>query len=228
MSNFPLRIRAGAELPTLLILRNFVRDSEYVYTIEDKVSVTKDKVTERVALAVRDRREQQRLTLRELSATSGVSSSMISDIERGAKSPTIATLSALAEALGVTIATLVDVPVALTGRIHVVRASERTTSSDPTSGARRDSFKSPLTTSKVEFSRYTVPRRAMAGPFAAHATGTIEHMYLAAGSIVATFGVDSVTLGPGDCCSCAADAPHSFDNRSGKVEASIYIVLERP
>lgn len=189
---------------------------------------TKDKVTERVALAVRDRREQQGLTLRALATTSGVSSSMISDIERGAKSPTIATLSALADALGVPIAALVEIPAPLTGRIHVVRASERTTSDDPTSGAGRDSFKSPLTASRVEFTRYTVPRRAMAGPFAAHARGTIEHMYLAAGSILATFGADAVTLEPGDYCSCMADAPHSFDNRSGKAEASIYIVLERP
>lgn len=189
---------------------------------------TKDKVTERVASAVRDRREQRGLTLRALSTTSGVSSSMISDIERGAKSPTVATLAALADALGVTIAALVEIPAPLTGRIHVVRASERTISSDPTSGARRDSFRSPLTMSRVEFSHYTVPRRAMAGPFAAHAKGTIEHMYVAAGSILATFGIDSVTLGPGDCCSCTADAPHSFDNRSGKSEASIYIVLERP
>jgi transcriptional regulator with XRE-family HTH domain len=188
----------------------------------------KDKVAEGVALAVRDRREQQGLTLRALAKMSGVSASMISDIERGAKSPTIATLSALAQALSVPLAALVESPVPLTGRIHVVRASERSSSTDPTSGARRDSFKSPLTKSRVEFTRYTVPRRAIAGPFAAHPAGTIEHMYLATGSIVATVGAESVTLGPGDCCSCMADAPHSFDNRAGKAKASIYIVLERP
>jgi hypothetical protein len=37
-----------------------------------------------------------------------------------------------------------------------------------------------------------------------------------------------VKLEAGDFCSCLADAPHQFDNRTGDVEALIYIVVERP
>jgi transcriptional regulator with XRE-family HTH domain len=77
----------------------------------------KDKMTERVARAIRDRREQLGLTLRALSSASGVSSSMISDIERGAKSPTISTLSALADALDVSIPLVEHAPA--TGRVAV-------------------------------------------------------------------------------------------------------------
>lgn len=67
----------------------------------------------------------------------------------------------------------------------------------------------------------------VAGPFAAHARGTIEHMHLAAGNIRAEFGDDAVSLESGDCCTCLADAPHLFDNSKGKVPAQIYIVVER-
>jgi transcriptional regulator with XRE-family HTH domain len=191
------------------------------------LSTIKDNVTERLAQAIKHRREQLGLTLRALASTSGVSSSMISDIERGAKSPTISTLSALAQALGVTMSALVDSATPPNRRIHVVRASERPAIIDPTSGARRNSFGPVLAGSKVEFLRYGVAPHTMAGPFAAHASGTIEHMHLAAGSIRALFGTDAVMLETGDSCTCLADAPHCFDNREGDVEALIYIVVER-
>jgi hypothetical protein len=37
-----------------------------------------------------------------------------------------------------------------------------------------------------------------------------------------------VTLEAGDSCTCFADTAHRFDNREGKVEALIYIVVEQP
>jgi mannose-6-phosphate isomerase-like protein (cupin superfamily) len=97
----------------------------------------------------------------------------------------------------------------------------------PRSGARRDSFGPPLAGSKVDFLRCAAPPHTVGGPFAAHASGTIEHMQLAAGSIRAVFGTNAVTLDAGDSCSCLADVPHRFDNREGEVEALIYIVVER-
>ena len=39
-------------------------------------------------------------------------------------------------------------------------------------------------------------------------------------------GSDSVSLAAGDTCSCLADVSHSFDNRDGKKEALLYIVVE--
>jgi transcriptional regulator with XRE-family HTH domain len=163
-----------------------------------------------------------------LAAKSGVSSSMISDVERGAKSPTIATASALAQALGAPLSVLLENAARPLARIHVVRAGERTEFIDPTSRARRDVFRSALTESRAEFMRYAVPRRAVAGPFPAHPSGTIEHMYVAAGNIRLVFGTEEAGLETGDFCSCFADAPHQFDNSKGKVEALIYIVVERP
>ncbi len=198
------------------------------YTLEADLSTIKDNATAWVAQAIKSRRKQLGLSLRELASKSGVSSSMISDIERRSKSPTISTLSALAQALGMPMSALLDSPASPTGRIHVFRASERTELIDPASGARRDHFGPALAGSRVEFLRYVVPPHTLGGPFAAHASGTIEHMHLAAGSIRAVFGTDAVILEAGDSCTCLADVPHHFDNRESDTEALIYIVVERP
>lgn len=199
-----------------------------VYTLEIILSTIEDEVAAQIGVAVKSRREQLGLSLRALALKSRVSASMISDIERGAKSPTISTLAMLARTLEVPISTLVDKAVPAAGRIRVVRASERSDAIDPTNGARRRSFGAGPAESKVEFMRYTVPARTLAGPFPPHPGGTIEHMHIAAGSVRVIFGTDAVSLNAGDSCACIADVSHHFDNREGEVEALLYIVVEEP
>jgi transcriptional regulator with XRE-family HTH domain len=196
--------------------------------MENSLSTKANNISARVAHAIKHRREQLKLTLRDLAAKSRVSASTISDIERGAKSPTISTLDALLEALGLPMSALTDSTASLASRIHVVRAAERPAYVDPKSGAKRDSFGPTLPGSRVEFLSYAVPARKVAGPFAAHASGTIEHMHVAAGSVRAVFGDESVTLQAGDNCTCYADVVHYFDNHEGKSEALLYIVVEQP
>ena len=191
------------------------------------MSTKTDSLTRRVAQAIRNGRQQQGLSLRALASRSGVSSSMISDVERAAKSPTISILSALAHALGVPLSALLERSAPENKRTQVVRASERPEAIDRATGAKRDCFEPVVPGSKIKFMRYAVPPHTIAGPFASHSRGTIEHMHLAAGRIQATFGAEAVTLETGDCCTCFADAPHSFDNREGDVEALIYIVVEQ-
>jgi transcriptional regulator with XRE-family HTH domain len=196
--------------------------------MENILSTKGDNISARVARAIKQRREQLQLTLRDLASRSGVSASTISDIERGAKSPTISTLDGLAQALGLPMSALADGGARPASRIHVVRAAERPKFVDTKSGAKRDSFGPTLPGSKVEFLSYAVPPRKLAGPFAAHGSGTIEHMYLATGRIRVVFGSETAALEAGDSCTCVADIAHHFDNREGKVEALIYLVVEQP
>jgi transcriptional regulator with XRE-family HTH domain len=192
------------------------------------MSTIADDVTRRVGAAIKQRRVRLGLTLRALASRSGVSASMISDVERGEKSPTLSIASALAQALGVTTSALLEAAAPASGLIHVIRASEQTESVDPASGARRLSFGPAPRGSKIEFMRYAVPPKKVAGPFTAHPRGTIEHMHLAAGNIRAVFGTEEVLLRQGDSCTCLADISHRFDNAAGKREALIYIVVEHP
>jgi transcriptional regulator with XRE-family HTH domain len=190
------------------------------------LSTIANKIAADVGRALKARREALGFTLRALASASGVSASTISDIERGAKSPTISTLSLLAGALKVPTSTLLGPEVPASGRIHVVRGSELRAVVDRATGAKRESFGPAQFGSKVEFLRYVVPPHTTAGPFAAHASGTIEHMHVAAGAVRVVFGDEIVMLQAGDSCSCQADAPHLFDNADGEVEALIYLVIE--
>jgi transcriptional regulator with XRE-family HTH domain len=192
------------------------------------MTVIEDKTVVQVAQAIRERRERLGLTLRALSDRSGVSSSMISDIERRAKSPTISTLAAIAKALEVSLAALVDTVAPGDQAIQVERAAGHMSVTDPVSGATRDRIGPVFAGGRVEILRYTLPPRCVAGPFAAHARGTLEHIYLAQGSIHVTLGTAAVALEAGDSCTCLADRPHSFDNRAGDAAALIYLVVEPP
>ncbi len=190
------------------------------------MSTMADKVARRIGRIVKARREELRLTLRALAAKSQISSSMISDIERGAKSPTVSTLAALAAGLGLPLSSLVDAAVPAPSRIRVVRGSERPPRVGGARGARRESFGPAVAGSKVEFLRYVVPPRSVAGPFPPHPRGTIEHVHVAAGAVQVLVGDERVTLAAGDSCSCHTDARHLFDNAAGDVEALLYVVIE--
>lgn len=192
------------------------------------MSIRADALSASIGRAVKTRREHLGLSLRALAGKSGVSASMISDLERGTKSPTIATLAAITQAIDMPMAALIDGGASSGGRVKVGRGSERAIVIDPRSGARRQDIGAALAGSKVELVRYALPARKMAGPFAAHAKGTIEHMHVAKGSVRAVFGSESEMLSAGDSCSCYADIPHFFDNRAGTSEALIYIVVEKP
>jgi transcriptional regulator with XRE-family HTH domain len=166
------------------------------------------------------------LTVRALASRSGVSSSMISDVERALKSRTISTLAALSKALEMPLSTLVENREPT--RMRVVKASERQRLVESSTGAKRDRFVLTVAGSEVEFLWYVVPPRTLAGPFPAHAPGTIEHVYLAAGAVRVTLGNDVAYLQAGDSCSCYADLPHGFDNRDGEIPAELIIVVEPP
>jgi transcriptional regulator with XRE-family HTH domain len=185
-----------------------------------------DKILTRIARAIRRRREEMSLTVRALASRSGVSSSMISDVERAAKSPTISTLAALSEALEIPLSTLVESREP--ARLRVVKAAERQWLVESGTGAKRDRFMPTVAGSEVEFLRYVVPPQTLAGPFPAHAPGTIEHVYLAAGAVRVMLGNEVAYLQEGDSCSCYADLPHGFDNREGKTPAELIIVVELP
>jgi transcriptional regulator with XRE-family HTH domain len=92
--------------------------------IEDMLSTLEYEISLRTGRAVKQQREAAGFSLRVLAAHSGISSSMISDIERGAKSPTVTTVVRLAQALGVSAAALIDGGTDPAPRIRVLRRGE--------------------------------------------------------------------------------------------------------
>jgi transcriptional regulator with XRE-family HTH domain len=185
-------------------------------TLENDVSLTTGR-------AVKKQREAAGLSLRMLAARSGISASMISDIERGTKSPTVITVVRLAQALGVTAAALIDGG-AGPSRIRVLRRGEAASGEHP---APWQSLVPAAPGSRIDFVRYQIPPSTVLGPSTAHAPGTIEHMHVATGTVRVTVGDEMAELAAGDSCSCRTDVPHGAENPDLSAEAVVYLIVER-
>jgi transcriptional regulator with XRE-family HTH domain len=192
--------------------------------MEDMASTLEDEVSLRTGRAVKQRRAAAGLSLRELAARSGISSSMISDIERGTKSPTVVTVVRLAQALGVSAAALIDGAAGPAARICILRRGEGAGGEHP---ARWQSLGPASPGSRIDFVRFQIPPATVLGPSAAHAAGTVEHMHVVAGTVRVTVGDETAELATGDSCSCRTDAPHGVENADPSAEALIYLIVER-
>lgn len=186
-------------------------------TIEDEISL-------RTGRTVKRQREASGMSLRMLATRSGISSSMISDIERGAKSPTVTTLVRLAQALGVGAATLIDGGADPATRIRILRRDDAAGGDHP---AHWKSLGPAAPGSRIDFVRFQIPPATILGPSAAHAPGTVEHMHVAAGTVRVTVGDETADMFTGDSCSCRTDVPHGVENPDPSVEALIYLIVER-
>jgi transcriptional regulator with XRE-family HTH domain len=168
----------------------------------------------RTGHAVKQQREAAGFSLRILAARSGISASMISDIEPGTKSPAVTTLVRLAQALGVSAAALIDGAAGLASRIRMLRRGEGAGGETP---ARWNSLGPAAPGSRIDFMRYQIPPSTVLGPSAAHASGTVEHLHVAAGTVRVTVGDETA----------GTDAPHGVENPDPSIEALIYLIVER-
>ncbi len=188
------------------------------------MSTLEDGISLRTGRAVKQHREAAGFSLRVLAARSGISSSMISDIERGTKSPTVITVVRLAQALGVGAAALIDGGAGPAPRIRVLRRGEGAGGEHP---APWENLRPAIPGSRIDFMRYHIPPSTVLGPATAHAPGTIEHMHVAAGTVRVTVGDETAELAAGDSCSCRTDAPHGVENPDTSAEALIYLIVEQ-
>ena len=158
---------------------------------------------------IRALRRSRRLTLDDLAAASGVSRSMISEIERGGRAPTVLVLDRVATALGSSIARLTQdesgyEPVLLTRHDQAVLA-------DPAGWERR--ILSPVLPGvEFEFMRTTLGRLVDAGTYLPHAPGSREYVAVERGTLELTLDGASSRLGEGDSIFYPGDCRHGFAN----------------
>ena len=170
---------------------------------------------------VRQLRKKKGWTLEQLSAACGVSRSMLSQIERNQANPTLGVAFRIAQAFGMSLGHLVDVPNA-SPTIDVIRADDRTYHYRQERDCRIRTL-SPLHLEKdVEF--YEVVLRA-GGVLrsAAHFGGTREFVTVQQGSVRVTSNDDAAELHRGDSAHYPADVPHSIEN-TGKTDAVLFLV----
>ena len=122
----------------------------------------------RTGRAVKQQREAVGFSLRALASRSGISSSMISDIKRGAKSPTVTTVVRIAQALGGGAASLIDGGINPALRIHILRRGEGAEGEHP---GPWESLRPATPDSRIEFMRYQIPPSAVLSPDTAQTPG---------------------------------------------------------
>ncbi len=181
-----------------------------------------DPITQVLCERMADLRQRNQFTLEQLASASGVSRSMLSQIERGQANPTLAVTHRIAQAFGMSIGELVDDPAA-NGHIEVVRGS------DPGNVFRADSecqirTLSPLHMEKdMEFYELQIQSGAALNS-AAHFTGTRELFTVAQGEAAITAGSTECQLEAGDSAHYRADVEHCIAN-PGTLALRGYLVV---
>jgi transcriptional regulator with XRE-family HTH domain len=158
---------------------------------------------------IRLERQQRRLSLAVLAARAGVSRSMLSDVERGSKVPTVLVLDRIATGLGTSIARLLGAE--RSSAVIVLRREAQDVVVDPAGWERR--ILSPVLPGvEFEFMRTTINPTVDAGVFSPHAEGSLEWVAIEQGTLLLTINGAPYTLDAGDSIYYAGDCWHGFTN----------------
>jgi transcriptional regulator with XRE-family HTH domain len=190
----------------------------------ERGAVTESGLATLIGGRVRSVRTGRGWTLDDLAEHSGVSRRMVVNVEQGVTNASIATLLRLSTALGVSLASLVDLPepAALTvtrrGDHHVLWEGEH--------GGQGVLLTSTEAPNVVELWDWVLgPRDSYSSE--AHSPGTRELLHVLAGSVTITVTDQSVALGVGDAVWFAGDAPHTYANK-GKRTARFALSVYQP
>lgn len=178
------------------------------------------------ALGERVRQERLRLgwSLDDLAAAAGVSRSMLSAVERGAKAPTILVLHRIATGLGTNVTRLLGEE--RVDPVIVLRREEQDVAVDPDGWERRN-LAPVLPGVEFEFMRTTIPPGVDAGEFPPHPAGSREYVAVETGILRLTVAGQVYTLHAGDSIYYEGDCCHAFANPGG--ETCVYfLALEAP
>jgi transcriptional regulator with XRE-family HTH domain len=168
-------------------------------------------------------REAMGYSLRDLSERSGVSPTMLSQVERGTTSPTLAVASRIASGLDLSLSQLLrldETPHVVVGRAGDHRRDRR-------GGHRIEELTPPLPGLRADISSHELEPGASTGrPGDApmHEPGSRETAVVLEGEVVLVFGVDSYMLGPGDSVTFDADLPHHFENQSDATTRFVAVI----
>jgi transcriptional regulator with XRE-family HTH domain len=166
-------------------------------------------------------RAERSWSLDALANASGVSRSMISQVERNQANPTLAVAFRIARAFGMSLAELVETPEAMSS-VLVIRATDHEYHYRSDSDCQIRTL-SPLHLEKdVEFYEVQL-KEGGALRSAPHFEGTREFLTVQKGKIRVESAGDMEELERGDSAHYRADVPHAIVN-IGKGEAIIFLV----
>lgn len=184
-----------------------------------------------IGLRIHALRSRQGLTLEVLARGSGVSRAMLSDVERGQRSPTVKILTQIAVGLGCQVAQLFEEEA--TARLFVERADQHALVAHKASGVERRTLPTPDLPPGIELVWYLLPagtamhrgpdavryvsaQGKRSAPFPPNPQGSGEHVTVLSGSVTLTDPDGSRALKAGDCASYRLTCPLTFTNTTAR------------
>lgn len=192
---------------------------------ESPPPVTPESINEDLGRRVKKLRSDRGWSLEELAAASGVSRSMLSEIERERANPTLSVTYRIARAFGLALQDLLESADSASA-IQTIRASESSQIFRKDAQCQIRTL-SPLNLEKdVEF--YEL-RLAADGALRSqpHVEGTREFLTVEEGSVELLSGNSRETLGKGDSATYRADLPHDIVNPGADEVVAFLVVIYR-
>ncbi len=174
---------------------------------------------------VRALRDAMGLSLRDLAERTRVSAPMLSQVERGETSPTLAVAERIARGLDLSLSQLLRLDES--DGVTIVRPGDRLGGGAAARGHSYEVLTPPIPGQRAEVSVHTLaPGATTGGPGdpPMHEPGSRETALVAAGSATLVCDGRSHDLDEGDAVTFDSDLPHHFENR-GAVDARLVSVV---
>jgi len=180
-----------------------------------------------VGRKIKNLRTEKKLTLEQLASMSGVSKSMLSQIERGRTNPTLAILWTLTQSLEIAVSDLLNTDEDDTSSSHRLEhiKAHQTPEIQSADGKCTLKILGPIDlVTKTEW--YDMEMRS-GGMLESegHADGTMEHLTVLEGELTVRNGNAEITLAAGDTARYHADIPHFIENKGKLMSRALMIVL---
>jgi len=187
--------------------------------------VDDDAIIVEVGSRVKRLRTQAGLTLEEFATQSGVSRAMLSKVERGEKSPTLAIIVRIAKGLNVSMSTLMgaEPDPAL---VAVIRRANRLAFKDPETGFERHNLSPTHLDNDLEFLLHRIPPGESSGELPPYKVPTEKYLVVHEGQLTVRTGEANYVLGTGDSFYFDVRESYRFIN-AGKVPCAYYLVIRR-
>lgn len=204
---------------------------------------------------IREERTRRGRSVRQLARDIGVSASLISQIENGRSRPSVSTLYAITQALGISVEDVFDttaeaVPTAPPGSSPAPSGTSLPSVAEALAAVRTDVALGPLVRpgdrevleldsgvtwerlGRIAGARFDFMLVTYAPGGSSSSTGQLmrhpgdEYGYLISGALVLTLGFVEHELGPGDAVSFPSSTPHRYRNDGGVPAVGIWAVVE--
>ena len=184
--------------------------------------MNRDAIAQRLAARLKAARKGQGLNLAALSKLSGVSTSMISQVERGETNPTVAIIWSLSQALGVDFAGLLEEDAADRAILSVIRADQAPVIARHGTGCRIRILSSPEMVGETEIYDLSFDNGG-ALESTAHKAGCEESLTVFSGAVRVEAGEAFELLQDGDAIRYRADRTHAIRAEGGPARAILVV-----